>query len=141
MGFFRWVFLGGFFNANPEAWYPLLEPYKKTRHSSSVSFFLPCPWLVLIEFFDGMEAVCCHLKNKKNSLPVLLSIIKRMPCSFENPTITCLIASSIIYVVLRIRIRIRIWIHRIHMFLGLVDQDPLVRGMDPDPDPSIIMQK
>jgi hypothetical protein len=29
--------------------------------------------------------------------------------------------------------------HRIHMFLGLLDPDPLVRGMDPDP--SIIKQK
>jgi hypothetical protein len=30
-----------------------------------------------------------------------------------------------------------------HMFLGLPDPDPLVRGLDPDPDwdPSIIMQK
>jgi hypothetical protein len=28
---------------------------------------------------------------------------------------------------------------RIHKFLGLLDPDPLVRGMDPDP--SIIMQK
>ncbi len=37
--------------------------------------------------------------------------------------------------VLRIWIRIR----RIHMFLGLLDPDPLVRGMDPDP--SIIKQK
>jgi hypothetical protein len=26
-----------------------------------------------------------------------------------------------------------------HMFLGLRDPDPLVRGMDPDPDPSIIL--
>jgi hypothetical protein len=51
--------------------------------------------------------------------------------------------------VLRIRIRIRIRIHRIHMFVGLSDPDPLVRGMapdldpalDPDPDPSITMQK
>jgi hypothetical protein len=51
--------------------------------------------------------------------------------------------------VLRIRIRIRIRIHRIHVFLGLQDPDPLVRGMEPDPDsaldpdldPSIIMQK
>ncbi len=33
----------------------------------------------------------------------------------------------------------RIRIHRIHMFLGLPDPDPLVRGMDPDP--SIIKQK
>ncbi len=44
--------------------------------------------------------------------------------------------SSLVYAVLRIRI---------HMFFGLPDPDPLVRGMDPDPaldpDPSIIMQK
>jgi hypothetical protein len=32
-------------------------------------------------------------------------------------------------------------VFRIHMFLGLPDPDPLVRGMDPDPNPSIIMQK
>ncbi len=38
-------------------------------------------------------------------------------------------------------LRIRIRIHRIHMFLGLLDPDldPFVRGMDPDP--SIIKQK
>ncbi len=32
-------------------------------------------------------------------------------------------------------LRIRIRIHRIHVFLGLLDPDPdpLVRGMDPDP--------
>jgi hypothetical protein len=40
----------------------------------------------------------------------------------------------------------RIRIHRIHVFLGLPDPDPLVIGMDPDPaldpdpDPSIIKQ-
>jgi hypothetical protein len=27
------------------------------------------------------------------------------------------------------------------MFLGLLDPDPLFRGMDPDPDPSITKQK
>jgi hypothetical protein len=31
-------------------------------------------------------------------------------------------------------------IRRVYMFLGLPDPDPLVRGLDPDPDPSI-MQK
>ncbi len=36
---------------------------------------------------------------------------------------------------------LRIRIHRIHMIFGLPDPDPLVRGMDPDPDPSIIMKK
>jgi hypothetical protein len=44
-----------------------------------------------------------------------------------------------LYAVLRIRI------YRIHVFLGLPDPDPLVRGIDPDPaldkDPSINMQK
>ncbi len=39
--------------------------------------------------------------------------------------------------VLRIRIH-RIRIQRIHMFFGLPESDPLVRGMDPDP--SFIMQ-
>jgi hypothetical protein len=46
-------------------------------------------------------------------------------------------------------LRIRIRIHWIHMFFGLLDPDPLVRGMDPDPasvpdpapEPSIIKQK
>jgi hypothetical protein len=46
-------------------------------------------------------------------------------------------------------LRNRIRIHRIHMFLGLMDPDPdpLVRGMDPDPaldpdpGPSVIKQK
>jgi hypothetical protein len=32
-------------------------------------------------------------------------------------------------------------VFRIRMFLGLADPDPLVSGMDPDPDPSIINQK
>ncbi len=36
-----------------------------------------------------------------------------------------------------LRIRIRIRIHRIHMFLDLLDLDPLVRGMDPDPEPAL----
>ncbi len=31
----------------------------------------------------------------------------------------------------------RIRIHRIYVFLGLPDPDPLVRGMDPDPDPTL----
>jgi hypothetical protein len=42
--------------------------------------------------------------------------------------------------VLRIRIRSRIPIRRMHMFLAVPnpDLDPLLRGTDPDPDPSII---
>jgi hypothetical protein len=41
-----------------------------------------------------------------------------------------------IRLLLVLRIRIRIW-----MFLGLLDPDPLVRGMDPAPDPSITKQQ
>jgi len=40
---------------------------------------------------------------------------------------------SILYRVALLRIRI----HRIHMFFDLLDPDPLVRGMDPDPDPAL----
>ncbi len=36
---------------------------------------------------------------------------------------------------------LRLRIYRIHMLLSLPDPDPLVRGMDPDPDPSFIIQK
>ena len=47
--------------------------------------------------------------------------------------------------VLSFRSVFRIRIHRIHMFLGLLDPDPLVRGMDPDldpdPNPSVSKQK
>jgi hypothetical protein len=43
----------------------------------------------------------------------------------------------LIYCSLHPLFRIRIWIHRIHMILGLPDPDPLVRGMDPDPDPAL----
>jgi hypothetical protein len=40
-------------------------------------------------------------------------------------------------------LRIRIQIRRIRMFLGLLDPDPdpLVKGMDPNADPSTIKQK
>jgi hypothetical protein len=48
-----------------------------------------------------------------------------------------IIGGVVLTAVLRIRIQIRI--HRIHVFLGLLDPDPdpLVRGMDPDPDPDL----
>jgi hypothetical protein len=38
-------------------------------------------------------------------------------------------------------LRIRIWIHQIHMFLGLLDPDPLIRGMGPDPSIIKIVRK
>jgi hypothetical protein len=49
-----------------------------------------------------------------------------------------IIGGVVLTAVLRIRIPIRIRIHRIHVFL-----DPLVRGMDPDSDldPFNIKQK
>jgi hypothetical protein len=48
-------------------------------------------------------------------------------------------SSGTVFSVLRIRIQIRIrWIR---IFLGILDPDPLVSGMDPDPDPSITKQK
>jgi hypothetical protein len=54
-------------------------------------------------------------------MPLQIEIKKALPEMFQP--------------VLRIQIRIR----RIRIFLGLLDPDPFVRGMDPDP--SIINQK
>jgi hypothetical protein len=39
------------------------------------------------------------------------------------------------------RIRIQIRIHRIHMFFGLPESDPLVKDMDPDPAPDYFIIK
>ncbi len=58
-------------------------------------------------------------------LAYLLSRIEIISVGFQPP-------ETVSGAVLRIRI---------HMFLGLPYPDPLVRGMDPDPDPSIIKQK
>jgi hypothetical protein len=60
---------------------------------------------------------------------------EKKPCPHCQRLVkSCTLEQHVREAVLRIRI------HRIHMFLGLPDPDPLVRGMDPDPDPSIIMQ-
>jgi hypothetical protein len=75
--------------------------------------------------------------------PVLAGEAPQPGCGCADCPRACTLNLPEFQAVLRIRIRIP----RIHMFLGLSDPDPLVRGMDPDPDPaldpdpSIIMQK
>ncbi len=61
-----------------------------------------------------------------------------LPLPIISPCTVYLVAFLAVF-----RIRNRIRIHRIHMFLGLPDPDSLVRGMDPGPapDPSVIKQK
>ncbi len=71
--------------------------------------------------------------------------VEEGPFSYQTKDdIKKLVVRLLIESVFRILIRIRIWIHRIHMFLGLPDPnpDPIVRGMgpEPDPDPSISKQ-
>ncbi len=66
----------------------------------------------------------------------LLSVLRYKELKKENETLKAELESletgrEELQAVLRIRI---------HMFLGLLDPDPLVRGMDPDPDPSVIKQ-
>ena len=46
------------------------------------------------------------------------------------------IAFRLIFSMFQPVLRIQIRINRIHMFLGIQEPDPLVRGMVPDPDPS-----
>jgi hypothetical protein len=54
------------------------------------------------------------------------------PKKFVIFEVSLLYLSGLVALVLRIRIR---------MFLGLLDPDPLVRGLAPDTDPSSIKQK
>ncbi len=60
-----------------------------------------------------------------SALPV--PVLSTLPVFFISLTYPKVFLPS----VLGVRIR------RIRMFLGLLDLDPLVRGMDPDPDPSL----
>ncbi len=64
-----------------------------------------------------------------------LSYITSMIIGSDSEQQSDIVLAQLSQAVLRIRI------HRIHIFLGLRDPDRLVRGLDPDPDPSIIMQK
>jgi hypothetical protein len=67
----------------------------------------------------------------------LLSQLRAFPVQVDNLLITVKLSSQekacnfkVFYTVLGIRIRFR-------MFLDLPDLDPLVRGMESDPDPSL----
>jgi hypothetical protein len=73
-----------------------------------------------------------HVASTCYSLKTSVTSPDRADNKLEEENITLMTAWESYKAVLRIRI---------HMFLGLLDPDPLVRGMDPDPDPSIIMQK
>jgi NCK-associated protein 1 len=88
------------------------------------------------------------LKSLSNIHPIRDEIVKSLSLyyytfvdllDFKDHVSELLTTIDACQAVLRIRIRI-------HMFLGLLDPDPLVRGMDPDPaldpdpDPSIIKQ-
>jgi hypothetical protein len=65
---------------------------------------------------------------------ILINCIQlSIPHREEHPQ-TCIIATKVFPSHYTGRRRI----HRFHMFLGLQDPDPLVRGMDPDP--SIIIE-
>jgi hypothetical protein len=72
--------------------------------------------------------LCINRQNNPFILRYMAAILKRSDGQTSVADPGCL--SQVPDLVFRIRI---------HMFLGLPDPDPLVRGMDPDP--SIIMQK
>jgi hypothetical protein len=97
--------------------------------------------------FDYLTIISQHFTTE--TFPIQLierqqihnKVYNRLECYQTNDNKIQFQSKDMYVTVFRIRSRLRI--HRIHMFLGLQDPDPLVRGMDPDPapDPSIIMQK
>jgi hypothetical protein len=90
--------------------------------------FFTCIRTVRYTVCENYETCYIWLESRLRSTAGLVSDVERLAAEM-----------SAYQAVLLIRIRIRIKIHRIHMFLGLQDPDPLVRGMDPDP--STTMQK
>ncbi len=96
-------------------------------------------WYQAMNIVDFLSTVGRYFRIGTSFLPRLCGMNFRLDPDSVSENVPTLSA------VLRIRI------HRIHVFFGLLDPDPdpLVRGMDPDPDPaldpdpdpSIIMQK
>jgi hypothetical protein len=82
-----------------------------------------------------VELIERHAANPVPGCPHVGQLIQSVPTQHYLQSKTSIIYNQQRSPVLRIRI------HRIHMFLGLLDPDPdlLIRGMDPDP--SIIKQK
>ncbi len=106
--------------SSPQVTYPY-RIYWCKKNGSKISHLGTFKHLHLLNFQLILPPQICQKKEKLSFL--------RLPW-----------AEIFIWPVLRIRIRIRI--HRIHVFFGLPDRNPLVRGVDPDPDldpdPSII---
>jgi hypothetical protein len=84
------------------------------------------------------ENILRVVELEKTTANVLFLVTSTAPRSDHDPG--CFLADLDKFVLVAV-----FRIHRIHMFLGLPDPDPLVRGMEPDPDPapdlSIIKQK
>ncbi len=121
----------------------MAKNWKKLQLKKNLNFF----WSNIAIYLSlGLHKVCPSYRRS-------LQLSKEAIQHFKSWTFTnfFLLLSVILPSWIRVRIRIpnpdpdqlahlnpdpiRI---RIHVFLGLLDLDPLVRGMDPDPDASII---
>ncbi len=100
-----------------------------TDHSSDINCEIVLSYLQHWKSHTSISTVGSPSLNAKNAEVDLLSQFIMGP---RVKNTFGLVKTFMLHTVLRIRI---------HMFLGLSDPDPLVRCMDPDPDPSIIMQK
>jgi hypothetical protein len=109
--------------------------------------------LMSVEISPGGKALGAALAGERPQLEVncglvtleAVEVTQHLPALRALPALHLLQQKKKLQPVFWIRIRIGIRIHRIHMFKGPLDPDPLVRDMDPDldpaPDPSIIKQK
>ncbi len=93
------------------------------------------PHVVQIIYFDLWKFILCS-----NQLPIACYNTEIQIIHIFSTVLYNYIVLKPVFRIHDIFAVLRIRIHRIHMFLDLQDPDPLVRGMDPDPDPSIIKQ-
>jgi hypothetical protein len=82
-----------------------------------------------------IDQVCYYFSGGSSTLSSRLE----MAYVYQVPQSPTAVPNSLFKVVLGIRIRKRLRIHMIRMFLGLPDPDPLVKGTNPatasDPSP------
>jgi hypothetical protein len=92
--------------------------------------------------FDNVKILDWNVNKSGSRLYINAPKVEQY--QYHLQSFTCLTRVDIKYILtpgssylFSLRPVLRIRIHRILMFLGLLDPDPSVRGMDPDLDPSI----
>jgi hypothetical protein len=97
---------------------------------------------VVSPFFESMDNCHCMTERGWGGLPAASGHELALPGQLLHQARHHRLLPSLKETVSQeLSVLLRIRIYRIRMFLGLPNPDPLVQGMDPASDPSVIKQK